>query len=256
MIYKVTLAYDGWNYAGWQKQTNALGIQEIIEKALFKIHRKEVPITASGRTDAHVHALGQVFHFEPLPNMSCEQYRTALNALLPEDIRIQKVEKAGDDFHARFSAKSKRYDYICTYEKDNPFTYKYKMLLNYPVDVDLMREGAAYLVGTHDFTSYSSSRIHPDKSRIKTITRIDIETEGQDIRFIFEGNGFLRYQVRMMTAVLLEVGKKRMTPYHVKEILDSRDKEASRYNAKPQGLYLVKVDYDTTDELSHAYKTL
>ena len=247
MIYKVTLAYDGWNYAGWQKQSNALGIQEIIEKALMKIHRTEVPITASGRTDAKVHALGQVFHFEPLANMSCEQYRIALNALLPEDIRIQKVEEVKDDFHARFSAVSKRYDYICTYEKDNPFTYKYKMILKYPVGIELMREGAKYLVGTHDFTSYSSSRIHPDKPRVKTVYRIDIQEEGKDIRFIFEGNGFLRYQVRMMTAVLLEVGKKRMTPEHVKEILDSRDKEASRYNAQPQGLYLVKVDYDTTD---------
>ena len=129
----------------------------------------------------------------------------------------------------------------------NEIIAKYKMILKYPVDIELMREGAKYLVGTHDFTSYSSSRIHPDKPRVKTVYRIDIQEEGKDIRFIFEGNGFLRYQVRMMTAVLLEVGKKRMTPEHVKEILDSRDKEASRYNAQPQGLYLVKVDYDTTD---------
>ena len=190
MIYKVILAYDGSNYAGWQKQENALGIQEVIEKALTTIHKKETFITASGRTDAKVHALGQVFHFEADKKIGPDRYKMALNALLPEDIRILKVSMEADDFHARFSAKSKRYDYICTYEKENPFVYKYKEILNYTLNIEAMRKASEYLVGTHDFTSFSSSKIDPRKPRIKTITRIDIFEENQDIRFIYEGTGF------------------------------------------------------------------
>lgn len=114
----------------------------------------------------------------------------ALNALLPEDIRILKVSMEADDFHARFSAKSKRYDYICTYEKENPFVYKYKEILNHTLNIEAMRKASEYLVGTHDFTSFSSSKIDPRKPRIKTITRIDIFEENQDIRFVYEGTGF------------------------------------------------------------------
>ena len=210
MIYKVILAYDGSNYAGWQKQENALGIQEVIEKALTTIHKKETFITASGRTDAKVHALGQVFHFEADKKIGPDRYKMALNALLPEDIRILKVSMEADDFHARFSAKSKRYDYICTYEKENPFVYKYKEILNYTLNIEAMRKASEYLVGTHDFTSFSSSKIDPRKPRIKTITRIDIFEENQDIRFIYEGTGFLRYQVRMMTETLIMVGSNKI----------------------------------------------
>ena len=120
MIYKVILTYDGSNYAGWQKQENALGIQEVIEKALTTIHKKETFITASGRTDAKVHALGQVFHFEADKKIGPDRYKMALNALLPEDIRILKVSVEADDFHARFSAKSKRYDYCLLYTSPSP----------------------------------------------------------------------------------------------------------------------------------------
>lgn len=243
MIYKVILAYDGSNYAGWQKQENALGIQEVIEKALTTIHKKETFITASGRTDAKVHALGQVFHFEADKKIGPDRYKMALNALLPEDIRILKVSVEADDFHARFSAKSKRYDYICTYEKENPFVYKYKEILNHTLNIEAMRKASEYLVGTHDFTSFSSSKIDPRKPRIKTITRIDIFEENRDIRFIYEGTGFLRYQVRMMTETLIMVGSNKIDIEEVKRILDKKDKSACRYNASPNGLYLVHVNY-------------
>lgn len=243
MIYKVILAYDGSNYAGWQKQENALGIQEVIEKALTTIHKKETFITASGRTDAKVHALGQVFHFEADKKIGPDRYKMALNALLPEDIRILKVSMEADDFHARFSAKSKRYDYICTYEKENPFVYKYKEILNYTLNIEAMRKASEYLVGTHDFTSFSSSKIDPRKPRVKTITRIDIFEENQDIRFVYEGTGFLRYQVRMMTETLIMVGSNKIEIEEVKRILDKKDKSACRYNVSPNGLYLVHVNY-------------
>ncbi|MBQ0064150.1 MAG: tRNA pseudouridine(38-40) synthase TruA [Firmicutes bacterium] len=243
MIFKCTVAYDGSNYAGWQKQENALGIQSVIEKCLSKIYKTEIDIVASGRTDAKVHALGQVFHFEADERMSSERIQMALNTLLPKDIRLTKVEEEQPDFHARFSAKSKRYDYLCTYEKDNPFVYKYKTILARSVNVELMKEAAQYLLGTHDFTSYCSSKIDPRKPREKTIYRIDILEEGKDIRFIFEGTGFLRYQVRMMTASLLMVGQEKIEPIEIKNILEAKSKDACRYNVDGNGLYLMEVRY-------------
>lgn len=243
MIYKCTVSYDGSNYAGWQKQINALGIQEIIEKALTKINKSKIEIAASGRTDAKVHALGQVFHFDSVVNMPCDNYKNAINALLPHDIRIIKVEKESDDFHARFSAKSKRYDYVCSFDKDNPFLYKYVEFVPKSLDIKLMKEASKFLLGTHDFTSFSSSHIDERKPRIKTITDIEFRMEENGFRIVFKGTGFLRYQIRMMVATLLEVGKHKISCETVKEILDKKDKMACRYNANAAGLYLVEVVY-------------
>lgn len=243
MIYKAVVAYDGWNYAGWQKQANALGIQEVIEKALSQINRKETRIIASGRTDAKVHAWGQVFHFDPLDSMSPQAYFQALNTRLPKDIRIQSIEQVPDSFHARFSTRSKRYDFICTTNAKDPFSYRYKQLVWQDLDIEAMKAASHYLLGTHDFTSFCSSRVEEKKTKRKTITRIEIQVEGSDIRTIFEGSGFLRYQVRMMMGTLIEVGKHRLEPLDVKKILDAKNKEACRYNAQPQGLYLMKVNY-------------
>lgn len=243
MIVKCTVAYDGWAYAGWQKQENALGIQEIIESALEKIHKKPTSIVASGRTDAKVHALGQVFHFESDGKIQPISYVRALNSLLPLDIRIQKAEKAEEDFHARFSCRSKRYLYIATRNQKDPFACRTKGILYQDLNVEQMLDACQFLIGTHDFTTFSSSRIDPRKSRIKTIKMISIEKRGQDYYFSFEGNGFLRYQVRMMTGTLIEVGKQTITALDVQKMLDLKDKEACRFNASPQGLYLMEVCY-------------
>lgn len=244
MMLKVTVAYDGYNYAGWQKQDNALGIQEVIEKCLTRIYKQPIEIVSSGRTDAKVHAKGQVFHFQPVVYMPPANVQNALNTLLPDDIRIIKVEEVDDDFHARFSAKSKRYDFICTYDCDNPFIYRYAQKLFSRLDVEKMKEACQYLVGEHDFTSFCSSKIDPRKPRVKNVFRIDIIESEKEVRFIFEGNGFLRYQVRMMTGTLIAVGRNQITPYDVKKMLDAKDKNACRYNAQPHGLYLMEVKYD------------
>lgn len=246
MKYKAVVAYDGYDYAGWQKQENALGIQTIIEQALQTIHKEPVTITASGRTDAKVHAYGQVFHFEGKDGISCRQYIQACNTLLPEDIRIVRMDACPDSFHARFSAVKKRYDYLCTFDTADPFAYRYKYKLFYPLDVEKMREAAQYLIGTHDFTSYSSSKIEPQKPRVKTIESIELIKEGNDLRMVFIGDGFLRYQVRMMVATLIEVGKGKISPEQVKTILEAKDKEACRFNAPAHGLYLMEVFYETS----------
>ena len=244
MIVQCVVAYDGWNYAGWQKQENAVGIQEIIESALEKIHKKPTPVIGSGRTDARVHALGQVFHFESDGTIEPSRYVRALNAILPMDIRIQSAKQAKDDFHARFSAKTKQYLYVATYDILDPFAYRTKGLLYQKLDIDAMIDACSVLIGTHDFTSFSSSRIDSRKSRVKTVYKIQIEKRGSDIRFTFTGNGFLRYQVRMMVQTLIEVGKHNLHTEDVRIILEQKNKEACRYNADPQGLYLEEVCYE------------
>lgn len=242
-LIKAIVAYDGYGYAGWQKQENALGIQEVIERALSKIHKEIMEVVASGRTDAKVHALGQVIHFEKMDSIPAPKYKEALNALLPEDIRILETIEVDEAFHARFSAKEKEYEYICTYDRNDPFIYRYKEKLYFKLDIQAMQKAAETLLGTHDFTSFSSSKIDPRKPRIKTIKKIDIFEKGQDVHFVFLGDGFLRYQVRMMTGTLIEVGKHNIDSNTVKTILEKRNKEACRYNASPQGLYLKRVYY-------------
>lgn len=247
MIVKALVSYDGFNYAGWQKQENALGIQQVIEEALYKITKENVDVVASGRTDAGVHALGQVFHFETSKNIPAIQYERALNALLPKDIRILKTEEMPDDFHARFSAVGKRYDYFCSYDIKNPFNYKYRNLLTKKLDIETMKNASKVFLGSHDFTSFASSKIDPRKPRVKTISNIEINEEGTDVHFIFEGTGFLRYQVRMMTGTLIAVGQHKIDIDDVQRMLDAKDKSACRYNAPSCGLYLVEVKYNETN---------
>lgn len=241
--YKVILSYDGTAYGGWQRQTNTHSIQQEIEAAMEKVEGRFVSITASGRTDAHVHALGQVFHFDSEKNLAPENWKRALNSLLPHDIRIQAVSLAKDDFHARFHAVSKRYDYLITTEVNNPFYYHYMGKDRKVLDVDRMRKCAELFLGTHDFTSFTSSKLDPRKSKIKTITRLDIMQEEHVVRLIFEGNGFLRYMVRMIAQTLIEAGKRRLDTADVQEMLDGQDKHLCRYKAQAEGLYLVHVSY-------------
>lgn len=243
MRYKVTVSYDGHNYCGWQKQEGLNTVQFQIEKYLSKICNEEIEIVASGRTDRYVHALGQVFHFDTKLEMDTKKWVYALNNFLPEDIRILKFEVVDENFHARFSAKSKTYRYIFTKNIYSPFEYKYKMKIKENPDIELMKEASKYLIGTHDFTSFCSGKIHPLKSRVKTIYFIHIYEQGDDVVIEFNGSGFLRYMVRMLSQVLLEVGKKTITPIIVKEMLEQKDKEICRYKAEGSGLYLVEIQY-------------
>ena len=244
MLIKAIVSYDGYNYAGWQRQENALGIQAVIEDVLEKIHKEPTEIVASGRTDAKVHALGQVFHFKKQDSISAYGYLQAMNTWLPKDIRIQSCQEVDDSFHARFNAVEKTYKYVSTYEQDNPFVFKYKNVLRRKVNIEKIKEGSQYLLGEHDFTSYSSCKIDPRKPRIKTISRIDVIEKGQDIEFIFTGTGFLRYQVRMMSAALIAAGEGRIEPKQIAVMLEAKSKHACKFNAPAQGLYLVEVKYE------------
>lgn len=242
--YKAVVQYDGTHYGGWQKQINTHSIQQEIEEAFLKLHGYEVSISASGRTDALVHAVGQVFHFDSKKEMDAVAYVRALNSILPKDIRIQSVECVHDDFHARFDAIKKRYDYLITSEVQNPFFEHYMGKDRMVLDVKAMQSCACVFLGTHDFTSFTSNKIDSRKTREKTITRLDIIQEEHAIRMIFEGNGFLRYMVRMLAQTLIEVGKHHITEEEVREMLEAKSKHVCRYKAQPQGLYLVRVWYE------------
>lgn len=243
MRLKATVSYDGSGYAGWQRQDNALGIESIIMDVMERIHHHPVEITGSGRTDAGVHAIAQVFHFDSELKMSKEQWRRAMNALLPADIRMQDVKKVREDFHARFDAISKRYDYYLSYDVDNPFLQRYRAFYRGRLNIERMKECAALFVGTHDFTSFTSSRIDPRKSRVRTITMCAIEETADGLHFRLEGNSFLRYMVRMIVGTLIEAGRDRLSVQEVKAMLEAKDKEACRYKAPGSGLYLVEVRY-------------
>ena len=250
MRYKAIVSYEGTRYCGWQAQSNAHGIQEEIVRALSTMHQAPIEITAAGRTDGGVHAIGQVFHFDSDMKLTSDHFTRALNSLLPTDIRIQSVEPVSDEFHARFSVLGKRYDYFITDQKNDPFIQN-RMKIEYAnLDVDYMQKCAQVFIGTHDFTSFTSSRIDPRKPRIKTVTRVDVIQHVNHIQIIFEGKAFLRYMVRMMAQTLIEAGKHRLTEEQIQDMLEAKDKHACRYKAEACGLYLVCVNYGGDDHES------
>ena len=244
MVIKCIVSYDGTNYYGWQEQPGLSTVQKTIQDVLSKIHSgKDISIAASGRTDAHVHALGQVFHFESELQMNKEQWKYKMNCMLPKDIRIIEVSFENDDFHARFSCKSKRYDYYISTDELNPFVRNYMAIEKRKLDIEMMKEAASIFVGTHDFTSFTSSKIHEEKSRVRTISECSVHVFEKYIQIIFRGDGFLRYQVRTMTQTILEVGLHHIELSDVIKMLEAKDKHVCRYKADPCGLYLVEVNY-------------
>lgn len=241
--YKACVSYDGSRYGGWQKQQNTSSIQTEIETALSQIHGHKVAITASGRTDAGVHAIKQVFHFDSDMHIDNLHWRLAINSLLPKDIRIQRVDPTANDFHARFLAIEKRYDYYVTQDVLNPFLENYMAKDRVCLDVGYMKECAMVFMGQHDFTSFSSNKVDPRKQRIKTIRRLEVIKEENAVHMIFEGDGFLRYMVRMISQTLIEAGKHHLCKEELQAMLEAKDKHVCRYKAQAQGLYLVDVRY-------------
>lgn len=244
MRYKVTVAYQGTNYHGWQKQSNhPITIQAAIEASLTKIFNQNIEIYASGRTDAGVHALNQVFHFDANKEIKEFNLFLALNTYLNQDIRIQKVEIVSEDFHARFSAKEKVYLYQISSEYLNPFKKDSHYLLRQELNITKMQEAASLMIGTHDFTSYTSAKINPLKSRTRTIYAIEFKKVNQDLFIEIRANSFLRYMVRMLLATIVEIGKENIEINEIVNILNQKNKKACRYKLPPQGLYLKEVIY-------------
>lgn len=243
--YKCTISYDGTLFSGYQVQPNARTVQSEIESALARIHKGQaIKITASGRTDAGVHAKGQVIHFDSPLSIPDERWPMALQTVLPEDIAVIKVEKALSSFHARFDAKGKEYRYFVRLVKTNdPFTRHYQYQYGYHLDVNQMRYAAVHLVGTHDFTSFCSAKTEVEE-RVRTIKEIEIVEDGDIIMFRFVGNGFLYNMVRILVGTLLEVGRGLKSPEQMIDILAAMDRNQAGKTAPPHGLYLWKVLYE------------
>ncbi|MEA5027172.1 MAG: tRNA pseudouridine(38-40) synthase TruA [Erysipelotrichaceae bacterium] len=241
--YKVTLSYDGTAYHGWQSQKNHVTLQDTIQQAFLLFQPQPVKIMASGRTDQHVHALNQVFHFDSDIAMSEEKWKLALNAYLPDDIYIKKVEKAADTFHARYDAVKKSYLYLLNMGEYDPFRRDHIYQYNRHLDIEKMQEAALIFLGEHDFTSFCSNRIADTPNQCRTIYNISITVDQDIVRFFFEGNGFMRYMVRMLVGTLIEVGKNKLTLEQVQGMLAAADKTVCHFKAKPEGLYLVSVSY-------------
>lgn len=240
----LTLEYDGTNYSGWQIQENANSIQAEIQKAIYTLTKKEVTLIGAGRTDAKVHALGQVANFFIETSIPGESFKYALNEYLPEDIKAVYSNEVPKDFHARFSAIKKRYRYkIYLSDVERPLLRNYAYQIDRNLDINKMKEASKYLIGTHNFTSFEGRRSFT-KSKIRTLHSIEIHKRDEFIDIVVEGESFLRNMVRIITGTLVEVGTGKKNPSEIKLILEAQDRRLSGHTAPPQGLYLEKVFYD------------
>lgn len=240
----MTVAYEGTLFLGWQIQVKSPTVQGEIERVLATMHHRKVNIVSAGRTDRGVSAMGQVFHFDSELNIPLDRWPLALNALLPDGIRILETERVSDDFHARYDARMKHYLYRIETGDYDLFSRNTTLQLNRPLNVAAMRQGASILVGTHDFTSFNSSPLSVVPNQIRTLFKVEIEEVDSKVLIHYYGDGFLRHMLRMITQTLIEVGAGRISSDEIYELLEAKHKEAVIYNAPPQGLMLVKVYYD------------
>ncbi len=239
---KLTIQYDGTKYCGWQKQPNSPGIQGTIEYAIYEITKEKVSITGSGRTDAGVHALGQVANFKTNSSIPANRIPDALNAKLPKDISIISCEEVNEDFHSRYSARGKIYRYLI-YNKPyrSPLYKDTSYHVRYDLDIAKMQLEAKSLIGEYDFKGFMSSGSSV-KDTVRTIYDISI-TEGEDLIVIeVEGNGFLYNMVRIIVGTLVDIGRGKISKT-MREIIDSGDRGESGHTAPAHGLFLKKVHY-------------
>ncbi len=246
MRYKITIEYDGTNLVGWQKQQEGKSAQEYLETALFNFTHQKSEIYAAGRTDAGVHALAQVAHFDLNTDMELFRIREAFNANLRDmaaPVAVINVEHVPDDFHARFSATGRGYIYRILNRRARTVLLENRVWhVGYPLNVDLMREGAKHLLGHHDFSSFRGAGCQA-LSPLKTLDKLEIIQNGDEIDFIVEARSFLYHQVRNMVGTLKMVGDKHLTPDDVKNILESKCRAKAGVTAPACGLYLNKVMY-------------
>ena len=243
MVLKLTLEYDGSNYSGWQLQPSHDSIQGRIEAALERIFSAPVRVYGSGRTDAGVHARGQVAAITiPRPFEAAELQR-ALNALLPADIVVLEVAPAPDDFDPRRDARSRVYEYrVLNRKLASAFEYRYSWLVRDPLDLAAMNAAARIFVGEHDFAAFRSLGTETTTT-VRRVISSEWTRDGDVLLYRVEGTSFLRHMVRAMVAAMVEVGRGKLTPQNVASILAGRDRQASPANAPPGGLYLVEVRY-------------
>ncbi len=242
--YKLTIQYDGTRYNGWQRQGNTENtIQGKLNEIIGKYLEEEIDIAGSGRTDAGVHAYGQIASFKTKKHLNTEQFLLEVNHYLPMDIGIIEVKSVNDRFHARLSAVSKTYEYVIDNGKARDvFARKYSCRIEETLDVEAMRKAAKLLTGTHDYISFCGNKKFK-KSSIRTVTDISVEKMDDKIIMSFTGNGFLQNMVRIMAGTLMEVGLGKREFLSMQNIIDAKSREAAGMMAPPEGLFLKKVEY-------------
>ena len=243
--YKLTMEYDGTHYHGWQIQAGDITIQETLEKALSLMTGETVRVEGSGRTDAGVHALGQTASFKTDTRIPPEGFQAGLNSLLPEDIVILGCEEVKNDFHARFSAKTKTYQYRI-YNQFLPLAVgrQYAWHIRKPLDVPAMTRAAAHLIGTHDFKSFEGAG-SPRPHTVRTVLEAGVEKTGDGfVLFDITADGFLRYMVRNLVGTLVDVGTGKIPPERFKEIIEAKNRDLAGATAPARGLFLVAVRYE------------
>ncbi|HWL12101.1 MAG TPA: tRNA pseudouridine(38-40) synthase TruA [Ureibacillus sp.] len=242
---KATISYDGTLFAGYQVQPGERTVQLEIEHVLAKMHKAEkVKITASGRTDARVHATGQVIHFDTSLSIPLERYKKALNVQLPRDIRVLAVEEAAADFHARYSVSGKRYRYIWDCEEEqSPFRRHYTVETNgVKPDIEKMQAAAQFIIGTHDFSCFCAANTSV-VDKVRTVHSLNFSWYGEELHMTIEGNGFLYNMVRIIAGTLWEVGIGKREAQSLEEIVASMNRGKAGKTAPAHGLYLEKVFY-------------
>jgi tRNA pseudouridine38-40 synthase len=242
--YRITIEYDGTPFVGWQRQENGRSVQQAIEEAIAKFAGESVTLRAAGRTDAGVHALGQVAHLDLARDWPADTVRDALNAhLRPEPVAIVEAAQAAPDFDARFSAVKRHYLYrILNRRAPAALEFNRVWAIPQPLDTDAMHRAAQALIGKHDFTTFRAAECQAD-SPLRTLDRLDVSREGGEIAVRASARSFLHSQVRSMVGSLVKVGEGKWPESRIGEILAARDRAACGPLAPPQGLYLAAVDY-------------
>ena len=243
MRYLMDFSYSGAQFNGYQKQPKLRCIQTEIEKVLSNINNgKYVNIYSAGRTDAKVNALHQMAHFDLNVKITPYKLKSALNSYLPNDIFVNDIKEVANDFHARYMVKKKTYEYLINTGNFNPLQKNYIYQYNKPLNIELMKKAIVYFKGTHDFTTFTSAE---DKREDKTrkITKVSITKKGDILKIVFEGRGFLKYQVRNMVGLLIRIGEEKEMFDIVPKLLEQKDRRKGSICAPPEGLTLTNIKY-------------
>lgn len=244
---QLIIEYDGTNYAGWQRQENALAVQQVIEDALSRLTHAKVVLHGASRTDAGVHAIGQSAHFDTLSNIPAEKFCYAVNTMLPPDVRVRASREVSESFHARFSTRGKRYRYLFwSSPHSSPLRRLTHAHIIYPLDDELMAREASDLIGTHDFAAFAASG-SAVKDTVRTITRADISRCGEDIALNVEGTGFLYNMVRIIAGTLVGVGSGKLEPGAFARAIKTGNRLDLGVTAPANGLTLMEVFYNQKD---------
>ena len=249
--FKITVAYDGTGYVGWQRQASGVSIQGLLEDALRELDGRDVPVAGAGRTDAGVHALGQVASFNLEREMAPAVLLRAVNARLPPTVRVIAAQHAPADFHARFGARSKTYRYrLWKADAGNPFERQYSWHVAGPLDIDCMAQAARLVEGRHDFAAFQTAGSDAQTTErevfsSRIIAKFSTTVGGGDlIQYEITGDGFLRHMVRAIVGTLVEIGRGARPVTFMQEVIQSRNRAVGGPTAPPEGLFLVSVAYD------------